>query len=268
MHLPEPLSHYFEIILFRTFLRADLFIEWDESFLEISPTRTQLEDHFWDSYVRSHPQINLFNGTLCQLREIYWDTVPIRMKLGPISFKSHFFSIKKGKHFNDGSDIPVSGLGVSAVVVSEDKNIIFMKRSNRVAADSSRFDVFGGHIDSEKHESLQKQGSLTPDPFIAIRRELEEEIALKPEQIVSLQGIGLIKNNITDQYEMIFLCRTAIPAAKIIEQASRAPDRAEYSHIIQIPDNPKKLQAICLKYAKDFSPSGLGSLWLYSLPGG
>ncbi|HDL17947.1 MAG TPA: hypothetical protein ENH29_02725 [Bacteroidetes bacterium] len=265
MQLPEPLSHYFEIISFRTFSRDDLYVEWDNSYSEISPARAELEDHFWDLYIQRYPQVNLFNGILCHLREIPWNTVPFRLKLGPISFKSHLFSIKKGKHLTGAGDLSIPGLGVSAVVVSADKNIVFMKRSNHVAVDSGRFDVFGGHIDAEKHESLQKQGSLTPDPFVAIGRELSEEIDLKPEQIESLQGIGMITNQITGQYELIFLCRSAIPAEKIIARAQRAPDRNEYSHIIRMPDNPATLQSICLKYAKDFSPSGLGSLWLYSL---
>ena len=264
MQLPDPLNKYFKIIFFKQFTNQDLLISWQDKFPELSSARKQIEDHFWDSYLKQYPESNLFNGNICRLISTEFNKTPIKLTLGPIQFKTHFFSLKKGNKFAENlNEKPKTGLGVSTTIITSDDKILFMKRSDRVASNPGCFDVFGGHIDLESHQ-LQS-GDTTPDPFIAITRELTEEIFLKQDQIDVLTGVGLIQNQINKQFELIFSCFTKTDAETIIKDAENASDRCEYSHIIRIPNNTERLRLICLKYASEFSPSGLGSLWFHYL---
>lgn len=263
--LPEPLGHFFDIVSNKPFKRSDLFILWEDYLPEISPARKQLEEYYWESYQKQNPQSFIFNGILCQLRQFNFSHSPVQLTLGPIHFRSHLFSIQKGQNLSDNEEYKMMGLGVSSVLISSDNQIVFIKRSREVAANAGQFDVLGGHIDPEKHESLQSGGELVPDPFVAIFQELVEEINLNLDDIANLEGLGLISNSLTSQYELVFRCYTAIDTKTIIQQAQNAQDRSEYSHIITIPNNSEKLRMLCSKYAKDFSPSGLGSLYLHNL---
>ena len=265
MQPPEPRHHLFDIISNKSFNRQDLYINWEDSLPEISPARKQLEDYYWESYQKQYPQSRLFNGILCQLRSYNFDTSPAQLTLGPIHFKTHFFSIHKGRNLSEDQNCRMMGVGVSSVLISSDDQIVFIKRSREVAANAGQFDVFGGHINPEQHESLQNGNDLVPDPFAAIFQELVEEANLSLENISNLEGLGLISNYSTSQYELVFHCFTTIDAKTIIHQAQEAQDRSEYSHIICIPNNTKKLELLCSKYAKDFSPSGLGCIWLHYL---
>ena len=206
------------------------------------------------------------------MRSCDFNRSPIKLTMGPIQFKTHFFSIKKGEKFAENkNESPNMGLGVSTTVITSDDKILFMKRSDTVASNPGHFDVFGGHIDPESHKSQSGGNSpdpfvaITPDPFQAIRLELTEEIHLKQDQIDSLAGVGLIQNQLNKQFELIFSCFTKTDAVTIIKEAEYASDRSEYSHIIRIPNDTEKLRLICLKYASEFSPSGLGSLWFHYL---
>jgi len=157
------------------------------------------------------------------------------------------------------------GLGVSVVVITADQQLLIIKRSDQVAASPNQFDLFGGHIDPELHQTPQDGGTPVPNPFAAITLELAEELALRTAQIARLEGIGLIVNRLTSQPELIFRCLTNITADEAFHQARSAKDRQEYSHLICIPNDSEKLEKVCLKYAQDFSPSGLGGLWLHYL---
>lgn len=273
MQLPDPLSRCFNIIFFKHFTNQDLLISWQDKFPELSLSRKQIEDHFWDSYLKQNPESSLFNGILCRLISYNFNNSPIKLTLGPIQFKTHFFSIKKGIKFAETlGENPKMGLGVSTTVVTSDDKILFMKRSDTVASNPGDFDVFGGHIDPESHRSQSGDittpdpfMAITPDPFEAIRLELTEEINVKPDQIESLEGVGLIQNQLNKQFELIFSCFTKTDAETIIKDAEYASDRSEYSHIIRIPNDAEKLGKICIKYASEFSPSGLGSLWFHYL---
>ncbi len=265
MELPDSLSRYFRIIAFQRFREDQLQIDWEDSFPNLSSQRNTLEDHFWQAYQKQNPQVDLYNGTICQLRHFEWRDGTVVLKLGPVQFKSHLFSWLKGRTLVDAlPDGAQLGLGVSAVVLSSDDRILFIKRSQSVAAAPGQFDVFGGHIDPQKHNT-GTSSTPVPSPFRAIRTELMEELNLAGGDIETVVGMGLIVNQVTSQPELVFRCHTTVGAAEIIRKAEGAADHLEYSHIIHIPNQPDKLRQLCIKYAGDFSPSGLGSLWLHYL---
>jgi len=264
LQVPEPLSRYFTVHFLRTFTPQTLFVEWEDDFPILSAARQTLEDHFWQTYHKHQAKDQVYNGTICELRRYRWQNRTLYMTLGPVQFKSHLFSWMKGRPTTDSlPEGPHLGLGVSAVVLSSDKRLLFMKRSQNVAAAPGKFDVFGGHIDPEHHRPPDRP-TAPPDPFLAISGELSEELNLSKDAVSSLRGLGMIANRFNGQPELVFLCRVDRSATELVQRASRAADRGEYSHIIHIPDDPEKLQKLLARYADDFSPSGLGSLWIYS----
>ena len=265
MELPEPISQRFKVLALRKFQQNDLRIFWEEEYPARSSERKVEEDSFWNSRLQQNPDANFFNGTLCELRKHDFSTTPIQLILGPIEFKAHFFSVSEGESTKKDTGSSNMALGVSAVVLSGDSKLHFMKRSQDVAAGPGQLDVFGGHIDPNLHSVRIPQGDKAPDPLAAIAAELEEELNLRESQITSLEGIGLIENCITGQPELIFRCRTFLDSEAIILRARRAKDRREYSRIMHLPDEVEELRKFCLDYATEFSPSGLGNIWLHTI---
>jgi hypothetical protein len=263
LKLPDPLDLLFEILAQTPFQPTELDISWEENYPSLSVARKQLEDHYWDSACKQPRYSSLFNGTLCQLRKFDFSQKPFQLTLGPIQFKTHFYSVSK-KSAGQQPNLPLMGLGVSAAVVTSDGQIVFMKRSDQVAVYPQKFDVFGGHIHPDAHKIKLNDEKTVPSPFSAIRQELEEELSLGLEQVDQLVGMGLIVNRLSGQPELLFRCKTGMAAQKLIQQAQTAKDRNEYSHIIQIPDKRQKVKKMLRKYAFEFSPSGLACLWVYN----
>jgi len=262
--LPEPLPRYFRILTRCSCKPNQLRVYWEETYPELSAARQTLEEHFWQAYQKNHPTAGVYNGTICQLRDYQATESELVLRLGPIHFKTHLFTITKGKILSHSiPDGPQTGLGVSATILTADNRLLFMKRSQKVATAPGLFDAFGGHIDPNHHRKNGPEN--TPCPFHAILCELREELNLPPETIQQTKAIGLIENALTTQPEMIFSVRIAEKAEQVAEHATDAQDRSEYSHIIHIPNDAERIRKICLKYARDFSPSGLGALWLHYL---
>ncbi len=267
MLLPKPLDQQFQVAARRIFSATNLKINWQKNYLNLPMAWRLLEDHFWQASLRQQPQTSLFNGTLCQLRAMDFTETPIKITLGPIQFKTHLFTMLKGNSLNESylTNPTMIGLGVSVVIITADQQLLIIKRSDKVASNPGQFDLVGGHIDPELHQLTRDSDTPTPNPFIAITTEMVEELALHTTQIARLEGIGMVVNRLTTQPELIFRCVTTLSADETFHQARHAQDRQEYSHLIRLPNDSETLDKICLKYAHDFSPSGLGGLWLHYL---
>ncbi len=260
MKLPEPIGRQVQILALCNFNPHNLQIHWDQKPVQQLPEQVKLANEFWEMSIRQNPLSKLYNGLLCRLRHFEFSPSSLVLTLGVVEYKTHLFAILNSQK-QTRNDLPNMGLGVSAVIISDDDQVLFMKRSDTVAIYPGKYDVFGGHIDTE----LTHGGKNIPDPFQAIKTELDEEINLKENKITNLEGIGLIKNQFTGQPELIFRCKTSLDSQTLIEHSQQAKDSAEYTDILSLPNKSDSLQQFCLKNTGEFSPSGLGNIWVHSL---
>lgn len=265
LRLPEPLNQLFQIVIRCNFTSYNLHVYWDENSESCSEKQVKLENGFWQKLLQENSGSNLFNGKLCRLRDFESNLNSMTLTLSPIEYKTHVYAILKKSEISKSRTKSANlALGVSAVVVANDAKVLFIKRSKKVLIEAGKFDVFGGHIDPHQHFKLDQIEKI-PDPFISIKTELHEELNLSGSQINNLTGIGLIKNLLTGQPELIFRCKTNLDSYTLIEQSKLAEDKAEYSDILTMSNEPDVLQKFCLDNALDFSPSGLGNIWVHSL---
>lgn len=259
MKLPETLGQQFQVLAHHNFTLSNLTVHWDNKPISLTPKQINQENQYWDQ-AHQDPKITLYNGKLCHLRHVEISQNAAILTLGPIDYKTHLHFIMNPEKQN-APDLPDLGLGVSSVIISKDNQILFMKRSEVVATYPSKYDVFGGHIEIQ----LEVPVESIPNPFSAIRKELYEELHLQENQIDILEGIGLIKNNHTNQPELIFKCITTLDSKDLVEQTQNATDKIEYSEIFCLNNHRDIIQAFCLQNALEFSPSGLGNIWVHSL---
>ncbi len=264
MKLPEPLKQLFQIITLCNFTPHNLHIFWDDNLESQSAKQVKLKNEFWQKRLQKNSGSYLFNGKLCRLRDFESTLNSMTLTLSPIEYKTHLYAILKASEITKSrTKFPNLALGVSAVVVANDAKVLFIKRSKKVTIEAGKYDVFGGHIDQKQNVEL---GQIEkPDPFISIKTELHEELNLSNSQINNLTGIGLIKNLLTGQPELIFRCKSNLDSFNLVEQSKLAKDKVEYSDILTMSNEPDVLQKFCLDNALDFSPSGLGNIWVHSL---
>ena len=219
------------------------------------------EKAFWNELVKKHPTANLFNGGLAELSSFRFENDRLFLKLRPSDYRAFMYS---NFHRDDiiknyGERFVNQGLGISAVVCTSDDKIVLMKRSEQVGEYPGKLDVFGGHIEPDRH--IVKG---VPDPCQGIRDELQEELGLLPKDIRNLRIIGLIRNAQTTKPELVFIAETAVGLKYLCEKSRSAVDGGEYDSLIDLPDETQSLKSFLEENAPEFSPSGFGSLWMYA----
>ena len=251
--LQEP----FKILISETFPRQRVKINWDAS-ERVLPLDLQTKiDDFWSTELIHKP--HLFNGDLCRLNHWQKKDDYLILDLGRTNYKEQWYSNAFCREIKEqfGNDSPARALGVSAVLVSSDQQIILLKRSAEVGEDPDKFDVWGGHIHPDEHAINGK-----PDPFCAIATEILEEANLTLSEDEPLTCIGLIETTTTFKPEMIFRVQIQLRAAEVFKLA-KAYRSSEWSALMSITNRPESLRQFLQEYGEQTSASAYGALWLH-----
>ncbi|HDZ10913.1 MAG TPA: hypothetical protein ENH53_01770 [Bacteroidetes bacterium] len=235
-------------------------VDWRPE-IEKPPALRVAEDNFWETLRRKNPLANLFNGRLAELRDYRISADHIYLNLQPSDYRAFMYSNAHRQEILQkyGKEFINQGLGISAIVRTEDGRIMLMRRSETVGEYPGKLDVFGGHI-----EIGRPLVNGTPDPCLAMREELHEELNLETDEILNLRLIGLLRNAETAKPELVFLAEIALRLKALQEKAASAADRGEYSALLALPDETNAIRNYLKDRSAHFSPSGFGSLWLYS----
>ena len=213
----------------------------------------------WKKLTKAEGQY-LFNGPLCRLDGYSFQNGLLQLHLGKTDYQELVYSNQHGRTIirTWGEAYLSSALGISAVVISQDDKIVLMKRSESVGEYPGRFDVFGGHI----HPTEDAVAGV-PDPFVAMRNELKEELNLDPGQLQSLISIGLIANTETQKPELLFKVKVPSTLEKIISNSHLASGAAEFECLFGVDDTAVSLKEFLHQEEGRLSPSAYGALWVY-----
>jgi hypothetical protein len=250
---------FFKVLFTGRFQRREVRVNWDPAQRMMPlPLREKIEQ-FWEIEIAGSPKhAHIFNGPLCRLNRWEIHEPYVTLYFGLTDYKellhSNQFTDAIEKEF--GSPSLSKALGVSAVLVTCDEQILLMKRSAAVGEDSGKIDVFGGHIHPTEHavEGI-------PDPFHAIKTEIWEEANLRITMNEPVSCIGLIETTRTKKPELIFEVTSRRRAQDII--ASALPS-SEWSALFAISAQKNPLLSFLREYSDQISPSALGALWLYA----
>jgi 8-oxo-dGTP pyrophosphatase MutT (NUDIX family) len=228
-------------------------VQWRSEPLSL-PTEMQEDvEQFWDSL----PKEFIFNGALARLDEWLLSGDQLEILLRQSDYRTLLYS----NHHVDkirqrwGDRCLSRALGISAVLISSDGYLVFIKRSLAVGEFPGTLDVFGGHIDVPVNDGA-------PNIFTAMAQELQEEAGLAPNEY-QLTLIGLIESTPNKKPELIFKAESSLTVQAIEAKVRRARDRREFVGIFTVPNELDQLRAILENEREKWSPSAFGSVCLH-----
>ncbi len=211
-------------------------------------------DGLWQELRSEH----CYNGKLARLDFWQVESGSLHLRLSPSDYRTLLYSNRRVQRIAQvwGETFYSRALGVSAVVVSQDQDILLMQRSSRVGEYPNFFDVFGGHIGVPAVDHA-------PWVFTAMMQELEEELAMSPD-LYSLRCLGLGESIPNRKPELIFSAACVQTGEDIVRQASQARDAREYTGIFTVANKESALTAFLEESKWQLSPSAYGGLCLYA----
>ena len=252
---------FFNVLFSARFGNAQLIINWNPEKRELPLELTNQIDSFWQrEIIETGKNQFIFNGELCRLNDWRVQKDKLRLDLGFTDYKELLYANQFTKEVEErfGQDSLSRALGVSVVLVSDDEQIILIKRSKAVGENPGDLDVLGGHIHPEENVV-----SGIPDPFLAIKAEIKEEVHLDLKNDDPLDCIGLIETVATKKPELLFKATTSLTAEEIISSASFKQSE-EVAEFLTISNQKKSLDQFLETNSNHFSPSALGVLCVYA----
>lgn len=252
---------FFKVLFSAKFSHAQVVINWNPEKRELPLELTQKIDSFWQQeIVETEKNEFIFNGELCRLNDWRFQKDKLTLDLGLSDYNELLYS---NQFTNDiaqrfGKDSLARALGVSVVLVSDDEQIILIKRSKAVGENPGDLDVLGGHIHPQENAV-----SGVPDPFLAIKAEIKEEVHLDLKNDDPLDCIGLIEPVDTKKPELLFKAKSRLKIEEIIRLASLKQSE-EVAEFLIISNQEKSLAQFLEANLNQFSPSALGVLCVYA----
>jgi len=243
----------FRVLAFGPFESEHIHICWKPEELNIPDRLLQEIEHFWATLKhRGH-----FNGRISRLDRWQIQNGSLVLHLSPSDYRTLLYSNQYTERISNkwGERFLSRALGISAVVVSTEQQILLMKRSASMGEFPNRYDVFGGHIDVPTENSA-------PDVFHAMQQELHEELALKSTDY-SLELLGLVESSINKKPELVFAAPAKRSIPELLHQAQTARDKNEYVQLFAVANREDALAQFLDKNSTSFTPSALASLCLY-----
>lgn len=238
-------------MLCEKFTQAQVIVSWDPTLKQIPLDLKKEIEKEWEK------QTGFFNGQLARLDAWRFSDEKLDLFLRPTDYKTLLYS---NRHTNDivtnwGEECLSRALGISVVVTTQDQMLLLIKRSASVGEYPNYYDVFGGHIDCSQTENI-------PDVFVAMMKEIDEELALSRD-LFSLIGIGLIIATVHKKPELLFWANVQLSSKDILKLANAAVDRYEYHNILKIKNDKSKIKEFLHQHKQMISPSAYGCLCIY-----
>ncbi len=234
--------------------RHNVRILWEPSVLPLPAILFREVLAYWDAL----PKENIFNGKVARLDDwrLSADSKTLDLHLRPSDYRTLMYSNANTEKICQtwGSQHLARVLGISAVLLSAEKDIILMKRSQNVGEFPGCFDVFGGHIDVPVQQ--------TPCVFEAMQQELEEEVGILPFEY-DLRLIGLIESAPNKKPELVFQADCQLTTLDIYQRTNHARDQMEYSDLLTLANKHQLLDFLAVQKQQS-SPSAYGSLCLFA----
>ncbi|MBI3835457.1 MAG: hypothetical protein HY287_14110 [Planctomycetes bacterium] len=217
----------------------------------------------WASRMQSarNSQENLYDGALARLIRTSNDDGKLLLELGPTSYRDfvgtnlRFDRAAPPESDNTRSD----ALGTSAIVATSDGFLALGRRTHRVAFHGGYAHTFGGMVE------LSDRGQNGIDVFLAIERELREELGIEPRDLLDLGLIGLVRDREILQPELIFDATTRVTRSQLQHLfASSLESRQEHSGLEFMPDEPDSVIPF-IRRVEPITPVAEAALLLHGL---
>lgn len=194
---------------------------------------------------------DLFSGPMTRLIDWSRSANSLHLDLGPTDYRTFVGTNLRHPEIADrySADALANPLGVSIAVITSDNQIVLQKRSQNVFELPGYYHVGGGNV-----EPVDVAGPDAPGIASTVQRELEEELAITPEQIAELVCLGLAENVHVRKPDLLVASYVTLSSIEIAPRQN-----PEYSELIFVSDE-RALTRFLTDNAKTTSPAGMACL--------
>jgi len=175
-------------------------------------------DRNWDK-INKNTDLDLFNGRVYSLLKSELIDGNIHYYIQETDYKSFCGTNMNGNFHGTKADI----LAICSIIETSDEFVILGKRSNNVAECRNIWHVFGGNLD----EVI----SGKEPAFLAIKKEIQEELGINENEITSIKCLGLGLNLKIKKHEFLFLTKTSLSSKCIQDCYLNAADMNEHQYL-------------------------------------
>lgn len=218
---------------------------------ETPPEVAALIDSAWAAAL-ARPGVHLFDGPMCRLES--WSAAPdcLALTLSETTYKRFLGTNLTHPELADryGRQILANPVGVSPALLTADGFLMMGRRNASVAYYPNRIHPFAGALDP-----------ADVDPFAAVRRELNEELALTDADVPDIRCTGIAEDLSIRQPELIFLARTTRTRGQI----EAALDGTEHHGSCALAADERSVEAALKRDQGDhgLTPVAVASLLLW-----
>lgn len=201
----------------------------------------------------------LWDGPLCRLIHCARNSDGLEMTLGPTSYRAFVGTNLHNAHlrYTHGPEVLANPLGVSAVVMTEDRYLLLGLRAQWLAYHAGRIHPIGGCV-----EPAPPGASI--DPFAAMATELREELGLEESDLGPMICLGLIRDKHIVQPELIFDAATRSTVEQIRARSARS-DGGEHSELFVLRNHPGSVVTFIESNLTRLTPVALAGLLLHGM---
>jgi len=255
--MPRPV---FTVDVFGVFRPDQLRITWCDESRPPHPVIDAMVTECWERFLAEARRENrrLFNGRLVRLLNHRLIGDMLTMAVGPTDY-ANFMGTNYANHARGdelGWEYFGNPIGISATIVTSDGWLLYGRRSNRVACHAGYIHTFGGGLEADERRA---DGCL--DAFGSIRRELAEELAVKPDEVTELLCVGLIRDVWIRQPELIFETCLALTRSEL-EQRIAHDHEQEHEAVVAVREEPDAVSPF-LQAANRIAPIAVGAICLH-----
>ena len=239
-------------LLQRRFDEGEVATRFVDSTRRDTPASAASVEAAWDR-MRGTPGLSLFDGPMCRLESFRVEQLQngprLALDLSRTSYKTFL-----GTNLHGPRDLPPQTLarpvGVSPALETADGFLLFGRRNGRVAYYPHRLHPFSG--------SLEPTADGSPvDVFAECRRELGEELNLRPEELAEISLLGIVEDLDIRHPELILHARTSLRRDAVVARL----DPAEHAAAESVAATPAAVESALER--PDFTPVGRAALTLW-----
>lgn len=250
---------HFDILISHSFAHDDLLVTYVGGPGERRPREaTERIDRAWDLHLRNCVRngLTVFDGRLFRLNGYGVKEGKISLDLGDTTFREYIGTSISDFHEVHPDAWVANPLAVCIALVTDDRKILVEKRTT-LTRYRAPFHVIGGFMERKK-DVFKGQ----PDPFVAITREVKEELglAISPEEPV---GLGLVRNLWVRHPEIVFFCKLRESFEDVKEIFRVTTTDNEIDQLEAADDKMDDLASFLRTHHGFFTPSGEACLLLY-----
>jgi 8-oxo-dGTP pyrophosphatase MutT (NUDIX family) len=256
--LPEP----FVIDVCGQFAPGQLQIRWQDTPRRPHAELDDLVARVWQEQMEACRQAGrlLFNGSMVRyLRHEVRDGV-FSIDAGPTDFANflatNLLNWQRGEEL--GWDVFSNALGCSTLPVTADGRLLLGRRSDRVIFHAGYVHVIGGGL-----EGQDKRDDGMVDGFAAARRELLEELMLKPAEVGEMVCLGMIEDLTIRQPELVFEAALRLTWAEVAARLDPDDPHQEHTKLLACADEPGAIAAFIREQAP-ITPVATGLLSIHA----